>query len=382
MKFYFLCEAVFPENKGGVERWFKTLTTELARRGHDITYLNASGVNEFRDGVTYRSITKNSWHYLPGGVRSKRQALHFAWKAFQSLRKVEPDVIYATSVPILSALPLGLLKLFKRQPITIIEWFEIWPLKYWTRYSGVVAGAVGWFLQFTALQIGTFRLGYTSRAKKQLSESKILSKTNNAVLMPGLCNPTFTPPFESAQKRNDIAFLGRFVDEKQPVLAIESAIEFIKSGWSGSLWLLGQGPSLESMKAKIEEEPQYAEQIKILENPSDQLVKRHIMTSFVLIHPSKREGYGLASVEAAYLGTPSLLLNYPNNATVDLRISPDLVVYEFTVGEIVKKLKFAHENQTELRAKTLDWASKASRNNSSVATIDYLENLVGANNGK
>jgi glycosyltransferase involved in cell wall biosynthesis len=315
-------------------------------------------------------------------VRSKQQALHFAWKAFQSLLKVEPDVIYATSVPILSALPLGVLKLIKRRPITIIEWFEIWPLKYWAGYSGFVSGPVGWFLQLMALQIGTFRFGYTPRAVTQLTESRMLSKSDNAVLMPGLCNPTFVPPLKSAERRSDIVFLGRFVDEKQPLLAIESVIEFIKSGWSGNFWVLGQGPSLDVMKAKIEEEPKYAKQIRILENPPDQLVQSHITASFVLLHPSKREGYGLASIEAAYLGTPSLLLNYPNNATVDLRISPELVVYEFTVAGIVEKLRFAHENQAELRVKTLDWALEASRAHSSIATVDYLENLVEVSNGR
>ena len=57
MKCILLCEAVFPENKGGVERWFKKLSGELAIRGHDVTYLNALGVDEVRDGVTYKSIT-------------------------------------------------------------------------------------------------------------------------------------------------------------------------------------------------------------------------------------------------------------------------------------------------------------------------------------
>jgi hypothetical protein len=67
---------------------------------------------------------------------------------------------------------------------------------------------------------------------------------------------------------------------------------------------------------------------------------------------------------------------------VDLRISPELVVYEFTVAGIVEKLKFAHENQAELRDKTLDWALEASRAHSSIATVDYLENLVEVSNGR
>lgn len=380
MKFYFLCEAVFPENKGGVERWFKSITTELANRGHEVIYLNASGVNEFRDGVTYKSITAKSWYYLPGGVRSKRQAINFAFRAFLILLKSEADVVYSTSVPILSTFPLGALKLVNKRVITFVEWFEIWPLKYWVSYSGLISGLIGWFLQLAALQIGTFRVGYTNRARKLLTRLSLFSRTTNIVILPGLCNPIFSQPFEPARMRSDISFLGRFVDEKQPVLAIECAIEFIKSGWQGNMWVLGKGPSLDSMMRKLEQEPSYSKQIHIIENPSDHLVESHLLNSFVLLHPSKREGYGLASVEAAYLGTPTLLLNYPNNATVDLRISPELVVNEFTVREIVRKLRFAYENQAELRGRTLDWASQASRIHSSVATVDTLENLVEGSN--
>ena len=181
MKLVFLCEAVFPENKGGVERWFKKLSRELANRGHDVTYLNASGVNEIRHGVTYRLITKESWYYLPGCVRSKRQGLLFSWKAFSGLFRSDADVVYATSEPILSVLPVGVLKLFRRRTKTIIEWFEIWPPKYWVEYSGQASGILGWLVQLVALQIGTFRTAYKGRAFKPLSSVRTHPKEAYAV---------------------------------------------------------------------------------------------------------------------------------------------------------------------------------------------------------
>ena len=45
MKIAIICEAVFPENKGGLERWMVWLASSLSHKGHLIFYLNPSGVN-------------------------------------------------------------------------------------------------------------------------------------------------------------------------------------------------------------------------------------------------------------------------------------------------------------------------------------------------
>jgi glycosyltransferase involved in cell wall biosynthesis len=380
MKIVFLCEAVFPENKGGVERWFSQISKELARRGHEVHYLNATGVNGVRDSVRYRAITENPWFYLPGGVRSKRQALTFAFAAGRELRSIKADAVYATSVPILSVIPVGLHGAFRKKPLTFIEWFEIWPFKYWIEYSGLIAGVIGWLTQFTALQIGKFRIVYTQRALNSIRRSSLPLNKKNIIELPGLCDPIFTHPVQESEKRTDITFLGRFVDEKQPTLAIESVIEFIKSGWSGKFWIIGKGPSIDSMKDLLKRNHFAANQIEILENASDEIVKDHLKSSFVLLHPSKREGYGLASVEAAYLGTPSILLNYPNNATLDLGISPELTVNDLSPTGIASKLHHAYIEQSQIRKTTLNWAENAARHRSIVSTADRIEELLGVSN--
>ena len=380
MKIIFLCEAVFPENKGGVERWFSKLSRELALRGHDVHYLNAAGVNGDRNGVHYRSITSEPWFYLSGGVRSKRQAINFALGASRELRSMEADAIYATSVPILSVIPVWFYGVFRKHTPIFIEWFEIWPFKYWTQYSGLISGAIGWLTQLVTLQMGKFRIVYTHRAYNSVRRASFLASRRNIIQLPGLCNPVFTRPQTETEFRNDITFLGRFVDEKQPVLAIEGVMEFIKTGWDGKFWVLGKGPAIESMRNLLERNHFAALQIEIVENVSDEIVTKHLRNSFALLHPSKREGYGLASVEAAYVGTPSILLNYPDNATLDLGISPDLVVNNLSPTGIASKLKHAHVEQATIRSKTLDWAQNAATNRSLISTANRIEKLLGAPN--
>jgi glycosyltransferase involved in cell wall biosynthesis len=198
----------------------------------------------------------------------------------------------------------------------------------------------------------------------------------------GLCSPFFVQPQDDAKLRNDISFLGRFVDEKQPLLAIQGVIEFIKSGWTGNFWVIGKGPSLASMKKLLEMNQDAAKQINIVEDASDEIVAMHLRNSFVLLHPSKREGYGLASVEAAYVGTPSVLLKYPNNATLDLGISPELVVTNLTPSGIASKLNLAFHEQASIRMRTLNWASNAALNKSITSTADQIEKLLGVSNAQ
>lgn len=380
MKIVFICEAVFPENKGGVERWFNRLSQELASRGHEVVYLNAAGVDENRSGVQYRSITKHPWFYLPGGVRSKGQALSFGRAVFRELRSIDADSIYATSVPILSILPLALIRILKPRTTAFVEWFEIWPYKYWIFYSGYFSGSLGWLIQLLALQIGNYRIAYTERAVRDIYGKNFLQSKKNVRLLPGLCEPIFYPRQDENAIRTDVTFLGRFVDEKQPLLALDAVFKFIESGWTGNFWIIGKGPALEEIEQMLNRYPETRSQIQVLENVPDAIVREKLESSFALLHPSKREGYGLASVEAAYLGTPSILLNYPENATLDLEISPDLVVGIPNAKDIVTKLELAFREQLRLRQRTLEWAKNASLNKSIKSTADSIENLLGVIN--
>jgi len=125
VKIIFICEAVFPENKGGLERWFGQATTEIAKRGHEVIYLNASGVNEVRNGVHFVSVTSENWHYLEGGIRSIRQSIEFAYSVGRFLLKNRFDGVYCAQAPILTIPVTSVIAGIKRK-IAIVEWFEVW----------------------------------------------------------------------------------------------------------------------------------------------------------------------------------------------------------------------------------------------------------------
>ena len=141
MKILLICEAVFPENKGGLERWMSWLGLQLANRGFTVDYINASGVNDVRDGVKYFSVNKENWHYVSDGKRSIKQSIGFAFAIRPLIRKIKPDVIYSVQAPIFSIFSLVLWP--KRKWMLIVEWIEIWSLKYWQSYLGTFSGSIG-----------------------------------------------------------------------------------------------------------------------------------------------------------------------------------------------------------------------------------------------
>ncbi|MGH2578981.1 MAG: glycosyltransferase, partial [Actinomycetota bacterium] len=86
-------------------------------------------------------------------------------------------------------------------------------------------------------------------------------------------------------------------------------------------------------------------------------VSKSIAAASCLVHPSEREGYGLVVVEAAFLGTPSILVEGPENAATELiedglnglvaaSASPDNLA-----GAIIESVR----RGTEFRQRTLAW---------------------------
>jgi glycosyltransferase involved in cell wall biosynthesis len=352
MRIVLICEATFPESKGGLERWMVWLAKSLFDYGHEVIYLNAQCINTVRDGVQYISVREKPWSYSSSGRRSVIQTLLFGIKTYAKLGKIECDVIYATQAPILSLFFIYAAKLRKRNDsVMIVEWLEIWPINYWQDYLGKLMGFIGFLIQNRALRIGEKKVCFTEHISKKLTKSN----PNEQVLkLPGIAMQNqviILPPFSSKQ---NIIFLSRLVPEKQPLLAIDSVVKFKETGWSGIFYMVGTGPLLKQLSEYIDamEAESY---IKLLINIPDEKVEEIFKSSFVLLHTSKREGFGLALIEAAAYGVPPILLNYPENLSTGLGILPELVCDFFSPDEISNKLQKAHQNQEYHYQRTEDW---------------------------
>jgi glycosyltransferase involved in cell wall biosynthesis len=199
--------------------------------------------------------------------------------------------------------------------------------------------------------------------------------------LPGLC-PSKMPltKEESSHIRRDSYFLGRLVSEKQPLLFIEMAFELSRESSLGHFWIMGTGPLAGVVKTRIMELG-LESKVTLLENPSDEQISQITSNCFLLFNPSIREGYGLVSVEAAYQGIPVMLINYPDNASIDLEICPELVIETRDLNQIRDKYLWAFENQDVLRKQALIWAVDASKNRSAVLSLARIEALINKSKG-
>jgi glycosyltransferase involved in cell wall biosynthesis len=164
--------------------------------------------------------------------------------------------------------------------------------------------------------------------------------------------------FDVFLERNDIVFLGRLVEEKQPLFAISIIERYVEQGWEGTFWIIGTGPEEDKIKLAISRSAA-GKQIKLLLNAPDSLVNEKFNRSFLLLHPSKREGYGLVCVEAAFKGLPTLLINYPENGAVDLSINPELVARSDDTDVIVNLIEFSRKNFVTQSQRAMAWSTKA-----------------------
>jgi len=372
LKVAFALEAVFPESKGGLERWYGVLTKFLATSGHEVFYLNAQNVNEVRDGVTYISILKQDWSYLARGKRSKLQAFRFAEAIRKWIYHNNLDVIYISSVPILSIFAASY-ACKKKNILLIVEWFEIWKLSYWISYTGYVFGFIGWVIQSISLQLGKQIVVFTDFIYNRAS--KIRFKKLTISKMPGLCSTHLIQSNFNSKIRQDIISIGRLVEEKQPMLALRAIENYIDAGWSGVFWIIGTGPLSSEINAYINQSTN-AKQIKFIENANDGIISDLLRRSFALLHPSRREGYGLALVEAAYMGTPAIMIKYPENASTELEINPTLICANDKVSTIVERLDFAYKNQLKLRKDTKRWAIDATFARSYTKSCQLIDGMI------
>ena len=375
MKIAIICEAVFPENKGGLERWMVWLASSLSHKGHLVFYLNASGVNEVRDGVVYKSITNKSWSYTKKNTRSILQAINFSRKLFIQLRKTDYEVIYSAQAPVISLLFIKMANFKIKKSLLIIEWLEIWSYSYWLEYVGRIFGLIGYLIQSLALKVGDVKVCFTDRVYLRL---KNIKKRNLVYKLPGICmenSPNFPASF---RQKEDIIFLSRFVKEKNPLLAINAVVEYKKLGWNGVFFLIGSGPMESKIKEHVNQKGA-SDFVKVLVNIPDSEVTEMMKSSFVLLHTSMREGFGLSMVEAACQGVPTILIDYPENASIDLAIVNELVSQTPTVSELVGKLQQAYSTQRINHEKLKRWIETIYPQMLGSKSLTYVENIIKNN---
>jgi Glycosyl transferases group 1 len=81
--------------------------------------------------------------------------------------------------------------------------------------------------------------------------------------------------------------------------------------------ILGDGPDAE-VTSRLVRDPGLGDAVEMPGRVPPERVAAEIARASCLLHPSKREGYGMVVVEAAALGTPSIVVAGSENAATEL----------------------------------------------------------------
>jgi glycosyltransferase involved in cell wall biosynthesis len=316
MRICLVFDCLYPHTVGGAERWYRNLAENLARREQEVTYLTL--LQWDRDtGPGVRNVdvvaVAGRAELYAHGRRSIGAQLRFAFGVFRHLlvHGGRYDVVQTPALH-LSLLAVLAVRPFRRFML-VVDWFEVWTREYWLDYLGGVAGRLGWWGQRISARTRHQALCFSRRHARRLEQ---LGYSGQITILEGLL-PRGVEAAEPAPAEPQVVFAGRLIPEKQAsavVTAVAAARERVPE--LGAT-IFGDGPERDALLRLIEESGLDGA-IRAPGFVARELVEDAMRRALCFVFPSRREGYGLVVAEAAALGTPSVVVDAPDNAAVEL----------------------------------------------------------------
>lgn len=317
MRICIVYDCLYPYTVGGAERWYRNVAERLAERGHEVTYVTrrqwSRGEAATVAGVRVVEVAPRMPLYV-GGRRRVLPPLLFGlgtlWHLLRHGRRY--DVVHTASFPYFPLLAAAATRQFARFRL-IVDWHEVWTREYWAEYLGPVGGAVGWTVQSLCLHVPQSAFCFSRLHQRRLRQ---YMKAAEPVLLEGeyagLAVAASPEPADTL-----VVFAGRHIPEKR-VLALPPAIARAREEIPElRCSIYGDGPERPKLLAAIEQHGLEASVSAPGFVDADQ-VQRAVRRALCVALPSRREGYGLVVVEAAALGTPTIVVSGPDNAASEL----------------------------------------------------------------
>jgi glycosyltransferase involved in cell wall biosynthesis len=315
-----LYDCLYPYTVGGAEHWYRDLTERLALEGHEVTYVTlrqwdraetptVPGVTVVVAGPRMKLYVRGRRGILPPLVF----ALGGLWHLLRHGSRY--DVVHTGAgpfFPLLSAVAARRVHGFR----IAVDWFEVWPRSYWREYLGDIRGSIAWKIQRVCA-----RTRHDAFCNSRLHQRRLLEEgfRGKPILLEGLFRGNGTRTRASAKSPVEpvVVFAGRHIPEKRVPALIEAFAIARQSVPELRCEVYGDGPDRPIVRDLIETlglqgaatAPGFVDANRLADA---------IGGALCLVLPSRREGYGLVVVEASSLGTPSVVVQGPDNAATEL----------------------------------------------------------------
>jgi glycosyltransferase involved in cell wall biosynthesis len=310
-------DCLFPYTVGGAERWYRNLGERLGADGHDVTFITLRQWDQGKEpdipGMRVIAVGPRMALYTDSGRRRILPPLVFGLGVLRHLlARGRYDVVHTASFPYFSLLAAGLIRPFRRFRL-VVDWHELWTRDYWREYLGAVAGRVGWAIQYVCVKLPQRAFCFSRLHAARLRSEGV---HGDVIVLPGEYAGSTERP-EPLPAEPLLVFAGRHIHEKR-VLALVPLMERLRRSHPElRCEIYGDGP----------ERPELLEQIAaaglgdVVDAPgfvAGERVQSAMRRALCHVLPSRREGYGMVVIEAAAVGTPSVVVADPDNAAVEL----------------------------------------------------------------
>jgi glycosyltransferase involved in cell wall biosynthesis len=368
-------DCLFPVSTGGGERQYAAFARRFAEAGHDVKYLTrrqwATHPPKVR-GVDVEAIAGSAELHDDAGNRRLGPAVWFALRIFGHLllRRGRYDAVLVSALPALNV-PALRLALLGRPVVICVDFLEVWRPQQWVDYAGPVAGRIARQLQRLAVVLAPLASCHSAMNGARLRAEGLRT---SPIVSPGLIETTNpAEPVLTAIEPPTVVFAGRMIPDKR-VDTIPAAI-----GWARRdlptlrARLLGDGQQRPTVQREVDrlglqdviDLPGFVDEAELT---------RTLRAASCLINPSQREGYGIVVVEANALGTPAILVEAPDNASIEL-ISPGVngVVAASTDSAVLgRAIVDVVTAGAALRASTYAWYADAVQTKTMSAAADGI----------
>jgi len=372
MRICIVYDCLFPHTVGGAERWYRRLAENLARHGHEVTYLTLRQWDCRADpgveGVDVRAVGPRMKLYDTSGRRRVLPPLVFgAGVLLHLLRHGRAfDVVHTDSFPYFSLLAAALVRPLWRYRL-VVDWFEVWTRGYWREYLGPARGDIGWVVQRLCVGVTQQAFCFSRLHAARLRDEGMRGETT---MLAGAYDGSLEAS-PAREARPFVVFAGRHIPEKR-VGAIPPALlraRELLPGLRGTI--LGDGPE-RSEVMRLVADLGLDDAVDMPGFVPTEAVEGLIADALCLLLPSRREGYGLVVVEAAAHGTPSVVVAGPDNAATELISEGEngFIARSASPEDLATAIARVHEAGPALRASTAAWFAHNARRVSVAASLE------------
>jgi len=304
-------DVVAPWHSGGKETRTWYYSQQLARSGFEVHIYTMKWWpigNSTEQGPVQLHALCRLWPLYTGRRRSILQAIAFSFACVRLLT-ARFDVVEVDQIPILPLLVVKIVCMIRRKP-EIATWHEFWGIDYWQSYLGRLGTVAALFERLVLLlpnQMIAVSEGTAQRIRDLTGGRLPVFVGHNGVDLREISD---APADETG---TDLLFVGRLLDHKGVDILIAAVEELSRRGTSLSLTIVGKGPEDTALRQRAAACKLNSQITFTGELPTHADVIGRMKSARVMVFPTRREGFGLAAVEAMACGTPVITTDHPDN---------------------------------------------------------------------